>query len=334
VSLATNQRRPLERVLQSLKAIFRMRLTNEFLDALSVPAFAIDLRHVVVGWNHPCEALTGIAAGEVMGTSDHWKGFYDEQRPCLADLVLENLTADASRFYDRHEKAEFASDGHKAEGWFDDMNGKRRFLTFEARPIFSGGELVGALEILQDITRHREAEEQLQLSASVFENTSEGIMITDATNRIISANKALEALTGFSEHELLGQNPKIFTSDRHPGTFFRKMWEMLSELGHWQGEIWNRKKTGEEYLVRAYISAVKTGPATTNYIGLLSDITEISRAMEKMDHLAHYDFLTGLPNRSLLEDRLQQALVRANRNNSRFAVMFMDLDRFKNINDT
>ncbi len=311
-----------------------MRLSNEFLNALSVPAFVIDIDHQVVGWNRSCELLTGIAADQVLGTSGHWRAFYEEQRPCLADLVLDNLVGDASRFYSQHEDTEFASDGHKAEGWFDNMSGKRRFLSFEARPIFSEGVLVGAMEILQDITRHREAEEQLTLSASVFENTSEGIMITGADNRIISANKALVALTGFRQDEVLGKNPKIFASDRHPDSFYQQMWVTLKDIGHWQGEMWNRKKTGEEYLVRAYISAVKTGPEVTNYIGLLTDITEMSRAMEKMEHLAHHDFLTGLPNRSLLEDRLQQALVRAKRNGSKFAVMFMDLDRFKSINDT
>ena len=311
-----------------------MQLSNEFLNALSVPAFVIDINHLVVGWNRPCELLTGVAASEVLGTSDHWKGFYDEQRPCLADLVLDNTLKDASRFYDQHEKAEFASDGHKAEGWYDDMAGKRRFLSFEARPLFSQGKLIGALEILQDITRHREVEEQLKLSASVFENTSEGIMITTADNRIISANKALEALTGFRQEEVLQKNPKVFASDRHPASFYQQMWVTLKEIGHWQGELWNRRKTGEEYLVRAYISAVKTGPVITNYIGLLTDITEMNQAREKMEHLAHHDFLTGLPNRSLLEDRLQQALVRATRHRSKFAVMFMDLDRFKSINDT
>lgn len=311
-----------------------MKVTNSILDALSLPAFVVDIEHKVVAWNTPCELLTGVAAGDVIGTQDHWKAFYDAPRPCLADLVLDSLLADASRFYSRHEKSEFASDGHKAEGWFDQLNGKRRYLTFEAKPLFDDDKVIGAMEILQDITRHEEAEEQLKLSASVFENTSEGIVITGPGNHIISANKAMEGLTGYRTDEMLGRTPKLFASSRHPESFFSKMWDTLYSVGHWQGEIWNRKKTGEDYLVRAYISAVKSAGHVSNYIGLLTDITETNEVMEKMDYMAHHDFLTGLPNRSLLEDRIRQALARSVRKKSRFAVMFVDLDKFKAINDT
>ena len=311
-----------------------MTMTSSILNALSLPAFMVDTRHVVVAWNGPCELLTGIAAGDVLGTQDHWKGFYDEPRPCLADLVLDNLLADASRFYSQHEKTEFASDGYKAEGWFDDLKGKRRYLTFEAKPLFDGDRIIGAIEVLQDITRHKEAEEQLKLSASVFENASEGIVITSQDNHIISANRALEGLTGFRTDEMLGRNPRLFASRRHPRSFFRKMWQTLHEIGHWQGDIWNRKKTGEEYLVHANISVVRTGESVTNYIGLMNDITEASRTMARIEHMAHHDFLTGLPNRSLVEDRIRQALGRAERNRSRLAVMFIDLDKFKVVNDT
>ncbi len=311
-----------------------MKLSKNILDALSLPAFIVDTQHQVVAWNSPCELLTGVKASAVIGTCDHWKAFYQTPRPCMADLVLDRHQDDAASHYSRQEKTEFASDGHKAEGWIDHPYGRRRYLTFEAKPLFDGERVIGAIEVLQDITLHQQAEEQLKLSASVFENTSEGIIITGADNLAILANKALEGLTGFRADEILGKNPKLFASSRHPDSFYRKMWVTLNEIGQWQGEIWNRKKTGEEYLVRAYISAVKTGSVVTNYIGLLTDITEANQAMEKMDHMAHHDFLTGLPNRSLLEDRLLQALARAARNNTRFAVLFIDLDKFKSVNDS
>ncbi|MBL0207373.1 MAG: bacteriohemerythrin [Propionivibrio sp.] len=311
-----------------------MKIALSVLNALSLPAFVLDTEHKVVVWNAPCELLTGIPAKDVIGTRDHWRGFYDEPRPCMADLVLDSMLDEASRFYSRHEKTEFASDGHKAEGWFDEINGKRRYLSFEARPVFDENGIVGAIEVLQDITHHQEAEDQLKLSASVFENSLEGIIITDSDNRTISVNKALESLTGYGREEIIGRNPKLFASDRLSDSYYRKMWTTLNRVGHWQGEIWNRKKTGEEYLVRVHISAVKTGDDVTNYIGLLSDITESNQVMEKMEYMAHHDFLTGLPNRSLLEDRLRQALARAVRNKSRFAVMFIDLDKFKAVNDS
>ena len=311
-----------------------MKIALSVLNALSLPAFVLDTEHKVVVWNAPCELLTGIPAKDVIGTRDHWRGFYYEPRPCMADLVLDSMLDEASRFYSRHEKTEFASDGHKAEGWFDEINGKRRYLSFEARPVFDENGIVGAIEVLQDITHHQEAEDQLKLSASVFENSLEGIIITDSDNRTISVNKALESLTGYGREEIIGRNPKLFASDRLSDSYYRKMWTTLNRVGHWQGEIWNRKKTGEEYLVRVHISAVKTGGDVTNYIGLLSDITESNQVMEKMEYMAHHDFLTGLPNRSLLEDRLRQALARAVRNKSRFAVMFIDLDNFKAVNDS
>ncbi len=307
---------------------------STILNALSIPAFIIDVDHFVVAWNEPCALLTGVASRDVLGTRNHWTAFYDKPRPCMADLVLDNLLSEASSFYLQHDKTEFASDGHMAEGWFENLGGKRRYLTFEAKPLFDGDRVIGAVEVLQDITRHQEALDQLKLSASVFENTSEGIMITGADNRIISANKALENLTGYRVVEMAGKNPKLFTSDRHPSSFFADMWNTLADIGHWQGEIWNKKKTGEEYLVRAHISTVKTGDNEINYIGLMTDITEQSRLREQMEHMAHHDFLTGLPNRILLEDRLRQALGRAERNKSKFALMFLDLDRFKLINDT
>lgn len=311
-----------------------MKIALSVLNALSLPAFVLDTEHKVVVWNAPCELLTGIPARDVVGTRDHWRGFYDDPRPCMADLVLDSMLDEASRYYSRHEQTEFASDGHKAEGWFDNINGNRRYLAFEARPVFDDGRIIGAIEVLQDITHHQEAEDQLKLSASVFENSLEGIIITGADNRAISVNKALESLTGYRRDEIIGRNPKMFASNRLPDSFYRKMWKTLARLGYWQGEIWNKKKTGEEYLVRVHLSAVKTGANVTNYIGLLSDITESNRVMEKMEHMAHHDFLTGLPNRSLLEDRLRQALARAVRNRSKFAVMFIDLDKFKAVNDT
>ncbi len=308
--------------------------SSGILNALSTPAFIIDTDHFVVAWNAACELLTGVASQDVLGTRNHWQPFYDKPRPCLADLVLDNLLSEASNFYSQHDKTEFANDGHMAEGWFDKLGGKRRYLTFEARPLFEGDRVIGVVEVLQDITRHQEAEDQLKLSASVFENISEGIMVTGADNRIISANKALADLTGYRVDEMVGKNPKLFTSDRHPGSFFAGMWSTLSDLGHWQGEIWNRRKVGGEYLVRARVSMVKTGEDATFHIGLMTDVTEQSRVRDRMEHLAHHDFLTGLPNRTLLEDRMHQALGRAERNKSKFALMFLDLDRFKPINDT
>lgn len=311
-----------------------MKITKSILDALSVPAFMINISHKVVAWNPACEMLTGIEAKYVLGTKDHWKGFYDSARPCLADLILDNLLDEIPSFYSNIEKIEFAADGYKSEGWFDSLNGKRRYLTFEARPLLNGERLIGVVEILLDITRHKEAEEQLRLSSNVFENAQEGIVITDMANRIVSANKAMEIMTGYTKAEMQGKTLNSFASNRHPASFFSTIRENLRDFSMWQGEIWNERKNGEDYLTRVVLNTVKSDTGGEAYIGMYSDITDVSKVSEKIEYLAHHDFLTGLPNRTLLEDRLRQALGRAERNKSNMAVAFIDLDKFKSVNDT
>jgi len=294
----------------------------------------INISHKVVAWNPACEMLTGIEAKYVLGTKDHWKGFYDSARPCLADLILDNLLDEIPSFYSNIEKIEFAADGYKSEGWFDSLNGKRRYLTFEARPLLNGERLIGVVEILLDITRHKEAEEQLRLSSNVFENAQEGIVITDMANRIVSANKAMEIMTGYTKAEMQGKTLNSFASNRHPASFFSTIRENLRDFSMWQGEIWNERKNGEDYLTRVVLNTVKSDTGGEAYIGMYSDITDVSKVSEKIEYLAHHDFLTGLPNRTLLEDRLRQALGRAERNKSNMAVAFIDLDKFKSVNDT
>jgi len=184
-------------------------------------------------------------------------------------------------------------------------------------------------------TLRRKAEDALRLSATVFENGIEGIIITNAQKEIISVNRAFTETTGFSAEEVLGRNPSILSSGRHTRDFFRTLWSSLHRTGRWQGEIWNRRKNGEVYPQWLGISAVTDEQGeTSNYIGTFSDISERKAADEHIDFLAHYDPLTGLPNRSLLQDRLRQALAGALRQQRKVAVLSLGLDRFKAINDS
>ncbi|MBI3222939.1 MAG: EAL domain-containing protein [Nitrosomonadales bacterium] len=178
-------------------------------------------------------------------------------------------------------------------------------------------------------------EAQLRLTAKVFEQSNDGFLLTDANCDIISANKALTDITGYSEAELLGKNPRMLSSGRHDREFFRAMWETINTHGHWQGEVWNRRKDGSLYPEWLSISQVKdSGGIVTEYIGILNDITQRKRDEEHIQQLAHFDTLTGLPNRALLQDRAEQAIRTAHRDRSRIAVLFIDLDHFKNVNDT
>ena len=179
------------------------------------------------------------------------------------------------------------------------------------------------------------AEARLRLAARVIERSSEGIIITDADCNIIEVNEAFEKITGYGRKEAAGRNPRFLSSGRQDVEFYRHMWQQINETGFWQGEIWNRRQSGETYPEWLLISAIHDDAGRiSHYVGTFADITEAKATEARIRHMAHHDFLTGLPNRFLLTDRFQQLAAAAERNNTRFALLFIDLDRFKNVNDT
>ncbi|MDZ4152514.1 EAL domain-containing protein, partial [Methylicorpusculum sp.] len=186
----------------------------------------------------------------------------------------------------------------------------------------------------QDITDRKQAENELMLAASVFTHAREGILITDADANIIEVNKTFSLITGYSRAEILGQNPRILNSGRQPAAFYSAMWQQLIDQGHWCGEVWNRHKNGEVYAELLTISAVKdTYGRTKSYVALFTDITQIKEQQNQLEHIAHFDTLTQLPNRLLLADRLRQAMVNSERNGRSLALLYLDLDGFKSVND-
>ncbi len=197
------------------------------------------------------------------------------------------------------------------------------------------GRLTGFSAVLTDITEKRRAEDQLKQAAAVFENTVEGVMITDSAANIVAVNRAFTDITGYQEDEVLGRNPRLLRSDRHDAAFYTAMWETLVHEGLWRGEVWNRRKSGEIFPVWQAISAIKDeAGGVINYVSVFSDISALKQTQQRLNYLAQHDPLTGLPNRLLFEDRLNQAMQRAQRERRLTAVMFIDLDRFKNINDS
>jgi diguanylate cyclase (GGDEF)-like protein/PAS domain S-box-containing protein len=186
-----------------------------------------------------------------------------------------------------------------------------------------------------DITQQKKNEKKLELSARVFSDTHEGIIITDIDGTIIDANPAFSKITGYSREEVIGQNPKILNSGKQKSEFYKAMWQQIEELGYWQGEIWNRKKDGDFYAELLTISSLKdTDDRVINYVSLSTDITHSKIQQEQMHQMAHYDALTHLPNRSLLADRLSHAMAQCQRHNQILVVVFIDLDGFKLVNDT
>jgi diguanylate cyclase (GGDEF)-like protein/PAS domain S-box-containing protein len=186
-----------------------------------------------------------------------------------------------------------------------------------------------------DISPQREREEALRLAATVFNTVDEAVLVTGPDNRIIAVNPSFSRITGYSADEVIGRNPRLLSSGTQPQAFYTQMWDTLLATGNWTGEIWNRRKSGELYVEWLSINLVLDDKGDIfRYVAVFSDISERKVAEERLHRLAHYDVLTDLPNRVLLNDRLQQALANARRNKDRMALMFLDLDKFKPVNDT
>ena len=186
-----------------------------------------------------------------------------------------------------------------------------------------------------ELARRKADEQRLRLAQSVFEHTSEAIVITDAANNIVQVNSGFEAITGFSAEEVRGKNPRIFKSGRHDEDFYRRLWEALTLNGKWAGEIWDRRKDGELYPKWVQMNVVRD-PASGEivyHIAVFSDISEHKASEERIRHLAHHDPLTGLANRTALDLHLERALSAARRGHSSLCLLFIDLDHFKPVND-
>jgi diguanylate cyclase (GGDEF)-like protein/PAS domain S-box-containing protein len=199
----------------------------------------------------------------------------------------------------------------------------------------AGGRPLKLVGTVQDITERKQAEEQLELAGKVFESSGEAIVITDSQRRIVSVNPAYTAITGYPREEVVGRTLQDMTPDLRGWERERGIWEEVERSAFWQGETWDRRRNGETYPKWLTVSAVrdKSGQVV-NFIEIFSDISERKEREERVRHLAHHDFLTDLPNRMLLSDRITQAISLAQRNDAQVAVLFLDLDRFKNVNDS
>lgn len=173
-----------------------------------------------------------------------------------------------------------------------------------------------------------------KIANSLFQNSTEGVCITDSAGTIVEANPTLSSITGFTKAELIGSTPELFSSGIQGAEFYAGMWKSLNATGQWQGELWNRHKQGQLYAIRLNISAITDeNGVVTNYLGILADITARKHQQTLLEQCANHDALTGLPNRLLLADRISQARAQARRSHSSLAICYLDLDGFKPIND-
>ncbi len=220
--------------------------------------------------------------------------------------------------------------------WCRHQDGSERAYAFNIHAILHAGAPTHRYAaVFFDNTERLRSEERLLLAASVFSHACEGIMITNVAGSIVEVNEAFMRITGYSRHEVIGKNPGMFKSGRQGPDFYACMWRALHEKGYWAGEVWNRRKGGEFFAASLTISAVRDAAGgTRHYVALFTDITAQKEHQQQLEHIAHYDALTGLPNRVLLADRMRQALAQSRRRDQQLAVAFIDLDGFKAINDS
>jgi|GEM_PF-708653 len=265
-------------------------------------------------------------AGLAMVEADSWEQVAGCQ---VLDVIAPEYR---EAFSEMHQRV-MAGESVELEFEVLGLKGGRRWLATHAVPMLDTGGMV-QLAITRDITARKQAEENLHLAASVFTHAREGIMITTADGSIVDVNDAFVRITGFSREDVLGQNPRIFNSGRQSHAYYAAMWDDLLRLGHWYGEIWNRRKNGEVYAQMQTLSAVRDAQGRIkHFVSLFSDITALKEHQQQLEHIAHYDALTNLPNRVLLADRLRQGLAQAQRRSQLLAVAYLDLDGFKAIND-
>ncbi|MBI5919111.1 MAG: EAL domain-containing protein [Nitrosomonadales bacterium] len=199
----------------------------------------------------------------------------------------------------------------------------------------AGEQLEFCRTAMTDISERKSAEQKLRLAAKVLENTQEGVLVTDAQKHILAVNPAFTKVTGYSAEDVIGKSPDILQSGIQDAAFYQQMWKSLKQTGHWQGEIWNRRKSHDIYPEWLNISLIKNAAGEIeHYVGIFSDISSQENMKKHLHEMAYYDSLTGLPNRNLLMERLRHELLQAKRSGSMMAILFLDIDRFKVINDT
>ncbi len=279
-----------------------------------------DANGVYLRCNPQFERLLGAAEREIVG-----KTAYDFLDKDLAEIISENdrqATA-AGKPQADEQWLTFAADGYRG-----------LFEAIKTPMCDQAGKPIGILGIARDITERNKAEEQLRIAASAFE-AQEGIIITDADTAILRVNRAFTEITGYTSEDVVGKTPRLLKSGNHDAAFYQAIWDRVGREGFWQGEIWNRRKCGEIFPEWLNITAVRGDRGEiTHYVGTLIDITERKAAEKEIEHLAYYDPLTQLPNRRLFLDRLQQALAGCGRSGRKGALLFIDLDNFKILNET
>ena len=299
-----------------------LRERAALLDSLGEGLYVIDRRGHCSFINPKALEILGLTLQEIVGMDQH--------------RLFHHHRADGSP-YPNSECPIYLTlqDGHKRQGeeWFFRKNGEGFPVRYSVTPMRDRRN-ESAVVVFQDITESRKADELMRISAIAFE-TQEAMVVTDAATRILRVNHAFTEITGYAAEEVIGQTPVLLKSGHHEDSFYREMWAALKADGHWRGEIWNRRKNGEVFPEWLSISAVRNARGeTTHFVASFLDLTQRKEAEEQIQFLAFYDPLTHLPNRRLLNERLEKALLSGARHRRYAALLFIDLDNFKMLNDS
>jgi diguanylate cyclase (GGDEF)-like protein/PAS domain S-box-containing protein len=298
----------------------QLHFMQQLIEAIPGPVYYKDANSRYLGCNSAYETFTGLSSSEIVGKTPR------DIAP--KDLAEKYVTADRE-LLDHPGSQIYESQVRYANGELRDV------MFHKATFTQSDGSVGGLVGLMLDISERRRMEERLRQAATVFDSSTEGVTITTPEGNIIAVNRAFTEITGYEENEVVGNNSRLLQSGRHDKNFYRQMWNSIADEGRWEGEICNRRKSGELYPQWITIVAVRDKQGTlTNYIATFSDITRHKQNEEKIQRLAYSDPLTGLPNRRLLLDRLGHALITSSQNKHYGALFFIDLDDFKSLNDT
>ena len=295
-----------------------LRQQAQILQHINESVISMDLAGFITGWNSSAERLFGYSAVEAMGRNVLFLYADEDEEDISFDDVFLNRG------------------GREMEVRRRKKNGEVFWARLQLSVLRDDdGQPNGLIGFISDVTERRDAAEQLHLHARIFEQSDEAILITDSQEKIVSVNPAFTRITGYPAAEVMGETPRKFRSGRHDAAFFEKMWQRLLDTGHWQGEVWDRRKDGEIYPKWLSIGSVRnSADEITHYFSIFTDITDRKRAEGRIHHLAYFDALTGLPNRVQFSRLADQALMASKRKEGFGAVLFIDLNRFKPINDT
>ncbi|MBF0448149.1 MAG: EAL domain-containing protein [Magnetococcales bacterium] len=321
----------------------------------------IDDKGVIITFNAAAEVLFNYDAAEMIGQNistlmpsphcddhDHYIQSYlqeRERRKLRSSREVVGLRRDGSTFPIELSISEFQGEGRiYFTGILHDIT-QRKIQEQEIiksrdqleRRVLERTEQINLanLQLQEKIAANEQANAKIQLAAKVFESAGEAILITETNGNIISVNQAYLDITGFTQEEIIGKNPRVAKSGRHDKDFYKSLWEELKTKGKWKGEIWDRRKNGQIYPKWLTITEVRTPEGELkNYVGIFTDITNVKETERKLEELAYYDALTQLPNRKLFHIRLNHDVETSKRSKHSLALLFIDLDKFKHVNDT